>query len=94
MPYPKKLYAYCWTNGAIEFGHKIPSGAIGLAAGVDSIVREKIQQTAQQSAQRLLVPSMGAAFKNRDTGGAYSAAARYIATLDAISTVGFKAIGA
>lgn len=94
MPYPKKLYAFCWANGAIEFCHKIPAGAIGLAVGDDNLVREKIQLTAQQNAQALIVPSMGAAFLSNDTSGAFSAAARYIATLDAISTVGFKAIGA
>lgn len=94
MPHPKKLYAYCWTSGAIEFGHRVPAGAIGLAVGDDSLVREKIQLTAQQNAQALIVPLMGAAFQNNDTNGAFSAAARDIATLEAISTIGFKAIGA
>ncbi|WP_039918736.1 hypothetical protein [Cellvibrio mixtus] len=94
MPHPKKLFAYCWKSGAIEFGHKVPVGAIGLAEGEDKLVREKIRLTAVQEAQALIVPAMGAAFLNNDTDGAYSAAARYIATLDAISTVGFKAIGA
>lgn len=94
MPYPKKLYAFCWVNGAIEFGHRIPAGAIGLAVGDEQLVREKIHLTAQQSAQALAVPSMGAAFQNNDTTGAFSAAARYITSLDAISTIGFKAIGA
>ena len=94
MPHPKTLYAFCWTNGAIDFGHRIPAGAIGLAVGDDKLVREKIQRTAQQTAEALVVPSMGVAFQNNDTRGTFSAAARYIATLDAISTIGFKAIGA
>lgn len=95
MPHPKKLYAFCWINGAIDFGHHIPADAIGLAVGEENLVREKIKVTAQQLVDtQLAVPSMGAAYSNNNLGEAFAAAARYIAKLDAVSTVGFKAIGA
>jgi hypothetical protein len=95
MPHPKKLYAFCWLNGAIDFGHYIPADAIGLAVGEESLVREKIKVTAQQKAgTQLIVPAMGAAYSDNNVGEAFAAAARYIAKLDAVSTVGFKAIGA
>lgn len=95
MPHPKKLYAFCWINGAIGFGHNIPADAIGLAVGEENLVRAKIKLTAQQAVgTQLAVPAMGAAYNSNNVGEAFAAAARYIAKLDAVSTVGFKAIGA
>jgi hypothetical protein len=43
----KQLIAYCWANGLIEFGSKVPDGAIEIARGDTDTVRQSIIATAR-----------------------------------------------
>lgn len=54
------LIAYCWAGGLIEFGTKLPAGAIEIARGKESIVRKHITATARVSKDgtQLLVPGV------------------------------------
>jgi hypothetical protein len=53
-------YAYCFASGQIEFGTRIPDGALPLGRGRSRIVREVIEATARRAydGETLLVPGI------------------------------------
>lgn len=56
----RNLIAYSWATGLIQFGFRIPNGAIGFATGDPSIVRKIVGGTARLSKvdSNLLVPGV------------------------------------
>lgn len=66
------LIAYCWASGQIEFGTKVPEGAIEMARGKESIVRKHISATARLAydGKTLLVPGVPEAADQKAAGDA------------------------
>lgn len=54
------MKAYAWRNGRIEFGNKVPEGAICFASGKAKKVRAVVTATARQAYDgvTLLVPGV------------------------------------
>lgn len=80
-------------SGRIQFGAKVPEGAIALATGSWEKVREIIGVTAQLSRQdneTLFVPGVADALNQRE---GLTALARYIQWLGQRNQPGFRALG-
>lgn len=58
--YAKKVTAYAWASGLIEFGETYPDGALPIITGEEKRVREIIEVRARHSRtnQQLLVPGV------------------------------------
>jgi len=56
----KTIYAFCWAGGQIEFGRRIPDGALPIMRGAESIVRETMSVAARHAYDgvTLLVPGV------------------------------------
>jgi hypothetical protein len=56
------MYAYCWASGLIQFGRKVPEGAIAIASGPAEPLRDAITTYARHgkgaSTGCLLVPGV------------------------------------
>ncbi len=54
------MIAYCWASGRIEFGRKLPDGALPVAKGPARALRADLQTTARHGYERglLLVPGV------------------------------------
>jgi hypothetical protein len=54
------MHAYCWASGQIEFGRKVPEGAIRFATGTAAVLRTAIEPAARLSYdnETLLVPGI------------------------------------
>jgi hypothetical protein len=52
--------AYCWRGGIIEFGPRIPDGALPLDRGTERSVRRRVEPLARHAYQKsvLLVPGI------------------------------------
>lgn len=92
-PSTATVIAYCWSGGLIQFGPSVPEGAIGIARGEESKVREVIETTARHAKdnERLLVPGVPEAPNER---AGLAALARYIQWLGERNGPGFRAMGA
>lgn len=66
------MIAYCWANGRIEFGKKVPDGAIEIARGSAHTVRTEIDVTARHGYEAgvLLVPGVPEAADQQRAGDA------------------------
>ncbi|SMF82920.1 hypothetical protein SAMN06265365_14818 [Tistlia consotensis] len=63
MSIERPIRAYCWASGQIEFQpaeHALPDGAIEIASGDESLVRELMSATARhvRDGDGLLVPGV------------------------------------
>lgn len=56
----KKIYAYCYASGLIEFGERVPDGALPVFEGEEGYVRKLIEVTARHAYDgvSLLVPGV------------------------------------
>lgn len=45
----KIIYAYCWSNGMIEFGPKVPAGALSIARAMEGWLRHAVASMARIS---------------------------------------------
>lgn len=54
------LRAYCWANGEIEFGYAVPDGALHIASGPETTLKQEVGVTARHGykADVLLVPGV------------------------------------
>lgn len=52
--------AYCWRGGVIEFGRRVPTGALPLDHGTERSVRDRVEPLARRAYQKgvLLVPGI------------------------------------
>lgn len=51
--------AYCWRGGIIEFGPRIPDGALPIDRGTERSVRRRVEPLARRGYDgRLLVPGI------------------------------------
>lgn len=52
--------AYCWRGGVIEFGPRIPNGALPIDRGTERSVRGRVEPLARRAHQAgvLLVPGI------------------------------------
>ncbi len=52
--------AYCWRGGIIEFGPRIPDGALPLDRGTERSVRNRVEPLARRAYRKgvLLVPGI------------------------------------
>jgi hypothetical protein len=52
--------AYCWRGGIIEFGDRVPDGALPLDRGTERSVRKRVEPLARRAYQKgiLLVPGI------------------------------------
>lgn len=92
MNKPKKLIAYCWSTGRIDFGYELPEGAIAIAEGDEATVRDEIEVTARLAYDNktLLVPGVPEA---PDQRAGLEALARHIQRLSTRNGPGFRALG-
>lgn len=79
---PATFIAYCWASGHIDFGSKVPDGAIEIARGQERAVRELVAVTArhgyrtERDGQRVtffLVPGVPESNSQRSAGDALGA---------------------
>lgn len=63
-----RLRAFCWAGGQIEFGTKVPDGALLIARGPAKLLREKIDALARHGYRPgvLLVPGIPEASKDSE----------------------------
>lgn len=56
----KKIVAYAWASGLIEFGQNCPDGALPVLFGKEQQVRERVDVLARHSrtSDALLVPGV------------------------------------
>lgn len=89
----RKINAWCWRSGQIEFGQRVPDGAMHIANGDEPVVREVITQTARLAHDNLtlLVPGVPEATSEDD---AMTALCRYVQWLGKRNSREFRAIGA
>ncbi len=54
------MIAYCWASGQIEFGRRVPTGAIEIARGGEQKLRKAISVTSRHGYAKgvLLVPGV------------------------------------
>lgn len=54
------MHAYCWASGQIEFGTRIPEGALPIARGPARKVRDFVEAVARHAyeGETLLVPGI------------------------------------
>ena len=56
------VFAWAWQSGLIEFGRKVPEGALKFATGIDTALQERVGVLARhgkgQSKGKLLVPGV------------------------------------
>ncbi|MEA4837357.1 MAG: host nuclease inhibitor protein [Rhodospirillaceae bacterium] len=54
------LHAYCWATGKIEFGYRVPEGALTIASGPESTLKREIEVKARHAydSDVLLVPGV------------------------------------
>lgn len=56
------VFAWAWQSGLIEFGRKVPEGALMFATGMDTTLRERVGTVARhgqgKSDGKLLVPGV------------------------------------
>lgn len=56
------VFAWAWQSGLIEFGRKVPEGALMFATGIDTTLRERVGTVARhgqgKSDGKLLVPGV------------------------------------
>lgn len=74
-------YAYCWRSGKIEFGPKVPAGALPIGRG-GKVFREKVEVHARLSRddnETLLVPGIPEANNSNEAIAALSAFTHRIA---------------
>ena len=76
-----KFRAYCWRSGLIEFGRRIPEGALPVDHGVEACVRARVEARARHAhdGRTLLVPGIPEA---KDDDEALAAATRFRNTLE------------
>lgn len=65
--------AYCWRGGIIEFGPRIPDGALPIDRGTERSVRRRVEPLARRAykAGVLLVPGIPEAESDVDALAAY-----------------------
>jgi len=77
------MYAYCWASGLIQFGRKVPSGAIQIARGPANKLRPAIDVLARHgkgaSKDCLLVPGVPEAPESPDDKAKGDALAAWLA---------------
>lgn len=49
------MRAYCWASGLIEFGRKLPDGALPIASGPSKVLREFVDTRARHGYRTHLV---------------------------------------
>lgn len=54
------FFAYCWRGGIIEFGPRIPDGALPVDRGTEGSVRRRVEPLARRAynGRDLLVPGI------------------------------------
>lgn len=71
------MIAFCWASGLIQFGRKLPDGAIEVARGESKALRDAIDVRARhgkgKSAGMLLVPGVPEAKDQVEAGNALAA---------------------
>lgn len=82
-----KTYAYCWASGLIQFGTKVPEGAIAIASGERQKLVDLIEVTARHAydGKSLLVPGVPEASDQAAAGDALDTWLRW---LDSMNTDG------
>lgn len=89
----KTITAYCFASGHIDFGTTLPEGAIALAKGEETIVRDIISVSARLSRydnETLFVPGVPEAANQRE---GIVAVARFIQWIAKSNRPGFRALG-
>lgn len=73
--------AYCWRGGVIEFGSRIPDGALPIDRGTKRSVRSRVEPLARHAHQPgvLLVPGIPEAENDVDALAAYQ---RFVDLID------------
>lgn len=73
--------AFCWRGGVIEFGHRIPDGALPVDHGTERSVRRRVEPLARHAydGKTLLVPGIPEA---EDDDAALAAYERFRRVLD------------
>lgn len=53
-------FAYCWRGGVIEFGPRVPKGALPVDRGTEQSVRRRVEPLARHAhdGKALLVPGI------------------------------------
>ncbi|HZF99162.1 MAG TPA: host nuclease inhibitor protein [Pseudoxanthomonas sp.] len=78
------MITYCWASGLIEFGRRVPEGAIEVAHGPKVQLQKAIDVVARHgkgaSAGALLVPGVPEAETEEEKGDALAAWLRWCAT--------------
>lgn len=71
----RKLCAFAWRSGLIEFGPTIPDGALAIARGWESRIRDKVGSCARHgwTPGVLLVPGVPEADSDEAAEAAFSA---------------------
>ncbi len=61
------MFAYCWANGEIEFGSRVPEGAIGFLRGPEEALVNAVQVAARHAydGKSYLVPGVPEAGSNQ-----------------------------
>lgn len=74
------MFAYCWASGVIEFGAKVPAGAIEIARGKERLLQKEIGATARLAYdnETLLVPGIPEATDQRAAGDALAVHLRWL----------------
>lgn len=54
----KKITAWAWRSGLIEFGDEMPEGALPVISGDEMVVREVVEILANDSWRGLVVPGV------------------------------------
>lgn len=54
------MHAFCYASGEIDFGRRVPTGALKIASGPAKVLREKIEVAARHGydGDTLLVPGV------------------------------------
>lgn len=74
-------FAYCWRGGVIEFGPRVPGGALPVDRGTERSVRRRVEPLARHAydGRTLLVPGIPEA---ESDVAAYEAYQRFKRILD------------
>lgn len=79
----KKIHAFCWASGLIEFGARCPKGALPLITGPETIVKNSVEvlSTHTYDGKSFLVPK-GIGWINGDMDSALDDVRRFAKLLE------------
>ncbi|MGN7832628.1 hypothetical protein ACTJI2_13560 [Pseudoxanthomonas sp. 22568] len=90
------MIAFCWVNGQIEFGRRLPTGAIEVARGGQDVLEPAVRVLARQGydGKTLFVPGIPEAQSEKERLDALLAWMRWAAQTKAARRIHFNALGA